>query len=346
MAIFGFDVGTGNLVSAKHVEGQDVEIRSMRNMFLPIDPDLLTTTEVANTDLDYAESKNEDGEIDKIFVIGEDAFRFANIFNKEVNRPMAKGVISSGEIDAMEVLTIMCGKLTAPETEGSCVYSVPAAAVDIDIPPVLYHERVFGKIFSTLGFKSKPLNEGMAVIYSNCSKERYSGIGISFGAGLTNIACSYKGTPTLQFSVSRGGDWIDKSVADSVGIVPNRVSSIKEKDLDLINPFSGKKKEQRVREGLAFYYEDLIKYVLDVITKQFDNNAAGLDIDEEIPIIISGGTSLPEGFLEVFESVFKKYKNFPYDISEIRRATDPLNAVAAGCMMYAYWENQKAKVKE
>ena len=313
----------------------------MRNMFLPIDPELLTTSEVANTDLDYAESKGDDGEVDNIYILGEDSFRFANIFNKDVHRPMAKGVISPKEIDAMDVLTLMCEKLTGTTKKGKIIYSIPAAAIDVDIPPVLYHERVFGKIFASLGFESKPLNEGMAVIYSNCSEEKFSGIGISFGAGLTNIACAYKGTPTMTFSVSRGGDWIDKSVAESVGIISTRVTSVKEKDLDLLNPVSKKRKERQVREGLSFYYEDLIRYVLTIITQKFDSDSDGLNIEEEIPIIVSGGTSIPKGFIEMFRDVFSKQKDFPYEISEIRRAEDPLSATAIGCMMYAYWENKK-----
>lgn len=347
MDIYGFDVGTGNLVSSKYIGKDKVELKSMRNMFLSIDPELLTTTEVANTELDYAESKDEDGNVDQIYILGEDAFRFGNIFNKEVSRPMAKGVISSSEIDAMDVLSLMCNKLTGKTKNGYCVYSVPAAAIDVDIPPVLYHERVFGKIFKTLGYESKALNEGMAVIYSNCAKEQFSGIGISFGAGLTNIACSYKGTTTMTFSVSRGGDWIDKSVAKSLGIIPNRVTSIKEKDLDLMNYATGKKKERRVKESLTFYYEDLIKYVLNVIAKRFDEDSDGLDIDTKIPIIVSGGTSIPNGFVDLFKEVFNNIKDFPYDISEIRRADDPLNAVGIGCMQYAYWEKKKSgEIKE
>lgn len=344
--IIGIDVGTGNLVCAKQVEQESgkVQLHTMRNMFLPISPEELTSAEIANTQLDYIELYDGD-ELETIAIIGEDSYRFANIFGQEVRRPMQKGVISTKDVDAMDVMAAMFEKLIGGKVhDGQCIYSVPAQSIDIDIPPVLYHEKVFGKIFDSLGYKSKPMNEGMSVIYSECSKENFTGIGISFGAGLTNVACAYKGTPTLTFSISRGGDWIDRSVGESVGKLPTRVTSIKEKNFDLSKPPEGKKEERRVKQSLQIYYENLIRYALKAIVHQFSESSEGLDIDEEIPIILSGGTSKCLGFKETFESVFKEMEDeFPYNISTIRMARDPLNAVAMGNLIYALWENKKLK---
>lgn len=341
--IAGVDVGTMYLCTAVRSDGNQVEINSMRNMFLPISTDVLETNELTNTELDYVIQKDDDGDDEKIFIIGEDAFRFSQIFGTEVRRPMSKGVISTGEIDAIDVLTVMLEKLIGRTEGGFVVYSVPAQSVDLETPPVLYHERVFGRIFSTLGYQSKHINEALAIVFSECKNSSYTGITISFGAGLTNVCCAYKGQPTLTFAISRGGDWIDSNVSSSLGVVQSRVTLIKEKDLDLLNPARGKKKESRIREALAFYYDELIRYVLNVFIKKFEESSDGLNIDTEIPIVVSGGTSKAMNFVELFRKIFNNTKNFPYDISEIRQAVDPLTAVAKGCLLYAIWDQQKKK---
>ena len=346
MNIIGCDIGTMFCVCAKQVEGNKVEVNSIRNMFLPVTDDMISASEIANTQIDYVEAKDEDSS--SLYIVGEDSYRFANIFNQKVRRPMSKGVISSEEIDALDVLTLMIEKMIGGKTkDGYCVYSVPADAIDADIPPVLYHEKVFGMIFSKLGYKADPINEAMAIIFSECQKENFTGIACSFGAGLTNVVCSYKGTPTLTFAVSRAGDWIDENAAASLGIIPNRITSIKEKeDFDLRNPMVAKnKKERRIRSAIGFYYTTLIEYVLKTIVNKFNQDADGLDINETMPIIVSGGTSKPAGFIDVFKDVFKTIKDFPYEISEIRQAKDPLNAVAEGSLIYAMW-NQKRKNKK
>lgn len=343
--IVGIDLGTMNLVSAKQIAKDKVEFNTMRNMFLPISPNMLATHELAEVDLDYAISKDEEGETDKIYILGEDAFRFSQIFGKPVNRPMSQGVISSKEVDSIDVLTLMIKKLIGGISAGHIIYSVPAAAIDEEVPPVLYHERVFGRIFNTLGFTSSPINEGMAIIYSECKASNYSGISFSFGSGLTNICCAYKGTPTLSFAVSRGGDWIDKETSLSTAQIASRITSIKEKDLSLIESFKGKKKEKLVREALTFYYSALVEYVLHAVINRFELSSGGLEIQEKLPIIISGGTSLALGFVELFEKKFSEFKAFPYEISGIRHASDPLNAVAKGSLIYGI-SQQRRKIEK
>jgi len=54
---------------------------------------------------------------------------------------------------------------------------------------------------------------------------------------------------------------------------------------------------------------------------------------------VSGGTSKAGGFLEFFKEVFEeKRKKFPIEISEIRAAKEPLDAVARGLLVQAMQE--------
>ena len=319
----GLDVGTMHLACARS-DNDDVKIT--RNVFLKVDKEDVSISQLSN--ISYVE--NEDGEM---FIIGSDAFEFANIFGQEVSRPMEKGLISPKEISAIDVLTLMLKDLIGETKDKDvyCSYSIPAAAID-EGRSVTYHENVFARILNSLGVNHTSVNEGMAIIYSECAKERFSGIAISFGAGMANVAISYKGVEALTFSTARSGDWIDKMVAADLDMVANRVTNIKEKymklsgDVDVRN-----KKTKRVLEALFYYHKALIDYTVKKIIAEFDDKV-DIEIDDEIPIVISGGTSLPEGFVDLFKTIISS-KELPFEVSEIRAAKNPLTAVANGLLV-------------
>ena len=64
---------------------------------------------------------------------------------------------------------------------------------------------------------------------------------------------------------------------------------------------------------------------------------ASINLPYAIPIILSGGTSKAGNFLKLFQEGFKEAMKdrFPIQISEIRMAEDPLNAVAQGLLVAA-----------
>lgn len=318
----GVDVGTGTLQAAR---SDQETVNITRNAFLELNKDEVSTSDMS--DISYVEN---DGQI---FIVGNDAFRLSNIFSKEVQRPMESGLISSKEINSVDVIATMIQELigNVKDQDVYLTYSVPAESID-EGRSVTYHERVFGRIFSALGVNYASMNEGMAIIYSECEPEKYSGIGISFGAGMVNVAVSYKKIEAFKFSTARSGDWIDKNVAESLNMVKNRVTAIKEKNLDLQNGFDHQpnKKIRRVLESLTYYYQAMVEYSIKRLIDEF-NEKLDVELEEPIPIVISGGTSLPNGFLELYKSVLSKYE-LPFEISEVRRASNPLTAVAQGLL--------------
>jgi hypothetical protein len=215
--------------------------------------------------------------------------------------------------------------------EAYCSYSIPAEAID-EGRSITYHENVFARILKSLGVNYTSVNEAMAIIYSECAKEKFSGIAISFGAGMANVAVAYKGIQALTFSTARSGDWIDNETAASLGMVVNRVTSIKEKYMQFSGEVSIKnKKTKRVLEALYYYHKALIEYTVKKIIKEF-NDKVDIEVDEPIPIVVSGGTSMPKGFIELFKDVISGY-DLPFELSEIRRAKNPLTAVANGLLV-------------
>jgi len=319
----GLDCGTMHLCCARS-DSEDVKIT--RNVFLPLDKDDIQITELS--EISYVESSDGD-----LFIVGSDAFKYANIFGQTISRPMESGLISPKEIAAIDVLTLMIKDLIG-DVKGQdayCSYSIPAESIDTR-RSITYHENVFARILGSLGINYTSVNEAMAIIYSECAKEKFSGIGISFGAGMANVAISYKGIEALTFSTARAGDWIDNNTAESLGMVANRVTSVKEKYMKFSGEVEVKnKKTKRVLEALYYYHKALIEYTVKEIIKEFDKKV-DIEVDEAIPIVVSGGTSMPEGFIELFNDVIMTY-DLPFELSEIRRARNPLTAVANGLLI-------------
>jgi hypothetical protein len=317
----GLDVGTMHLVC---VRSDSDNIRVTRNVFLEVDKDDIPDI----ADISYVES--DEGET---YVIGSHAFELANMLGQKVSRPMEKGLISSKEINAIDVLTLMIKDLIGEtkDKEMYCSYSIPAEAID-DERSITYHEGVFARILNSLGVNHTSVNEAMAIIFSECAKEKFSGIGISFGAGMANVAIAYKGIEILKFSTARAGDWIDKQVAADMGVISNRVTNKKEKYMKLKGEVNIKnKKDKRMLEALFYYHKALIEYTIKKIIKEFDEKV-DIELDDPIPIVVSGGTSLPKGFVTLFKQVIMK-SELPFEVSEIRRAKNPLSAVANGLLI-------------
>jgi hypothetical protein len=276
---------------------------------------------------------------DTLIVIGDSALTMANLFKREARRPLSKGVISAGEMDAQAILGILVHHVLEDPLEAGehCFYSVPAAPIDDPAQDVIFHTEVFRKIIRDKGYTAHPMNEAMAIIYSNCLEENFSGLAVSFGAGMANIALSYQANKGMEFSLARGGDWIDAQSARAIGKTSSQMCAIKEKGVNLIAP-SG-----REEQAIVLYVRSLINYALQNIAAQFKKVQNDVALPEPIPFVVSGGTSKAIGFLDLFKEEFELVrKKFPIQITDIRHAKDPLTAVAEGMLVLAHEEHAGA----
>lgn len=333
MCACGVDIGTCFLVSAKQDDNREVKLKSIRDAFIDMENDPQVKNMLKMSKVDFIESG------DKLYVIGDSAVVMANIFKREARRPLSRGIISPGELEAERILLILIesilGKCQSQQEE-TCYYSVPAPPIENINADVVYHQAMFSKLVGGLGYKPFALNEAAAIVYSNCAKEQFSAIGISFGAGLVNICLMYQTVIGMAFSIGRGGDFIDESAARATGTTASRIMAIKEKGINLLDPNEGDDKTFREREAISIYYRSLVLYALDSIKKEFLKRQSSIELPGSIPIILSGGTSLAKNFKEFFETGFATVKkDFPIPISEVRMATDPLNAVAQGLLVAA-----------
>jgi hypothetical protein len=322
-----------NILSAQQ-EGNDTVFVQQRNSFVEIDysdmaEQMLSRSEVLHIRKD-----------DKVYVVGDDALNFANIFNKETRRPMQRGILSSDEKSAIPMIKLITEQVVGePNYPNEKLYfSSPADPIDSDLS-TLYHQKTVGSFFGDMGYDAEPINEGMAVIYSELADNNFTGLGISFGAGMTNVCLAYYAVPVMKFSVARGGDWIDEQAAQATGTPVDKVTSIKEDDfeLDFETDVGG------VEGALSIYYENLLDYVIDNIVREVDEE----DVEEglDVPVVVTGGTSSPKGFDKLFRDHLEG-ANIPFSISGVKHASEPLYSVARGALVAARSDEEEERAQE
>lgn len=325
----GLDLGTMNCLSARKQSDDKVKQSRIRDAFLDLDPEAKRTLKLSKASFIEADGR--------LIVLGDAALTMANLFKREVRRPLSKGLIAAGEMDAQEILGILIeqilGKPLVPAEH--CFYSIPAAPVDIEGSDVVYHREVCRKILASQGYTPHPTNEALAIIYSQCADEQFSGLALSFGAGMVNVALAFQATLGMEFSIAKSGDWVDSQSAKALGKTASQMCAIKEKGLDLRNTIT------REQEAIGFYLSAVIDNALDQIAKRFKLVEGSVDLPQPIPLIVSGGTSTATGFLDLFKERFvdMQKKGFPIPISEVRAAKDPLGAVAEGLLVLAQAED-------
>ncbi|MDX1612584.1 MAG: hypothetical protein R3185_09445, partial [Candidatus Thermoplasmatota archaeon] len=250
---------------------------------------------------------------------------------------MTDGILSRKEKWAIPMIRLMVERVLGKPKKGEegkehAYYVCPANPVDSDLD-TLYHQKTVGAIVQEAGFKPSPMNEGMATIYSELADNNFTGLGISFGAGMTNVCLSYYAVPVLQFSVARGGDWIDQQAANATGMPKDRVTSVKENNFEMdFETATGD-----IQGALAIYYDAHMDYVIRHIAKCIED--ADVEQGLEVPVVLSGGTSSPNGFSQHFKQKLKE-ATLPFDISTVRQAQNPYTANAKGALVAAITEEE------
>jgi hypothetical protein len=322
----GLDCGTGNFVAV-----DENGMRLQRNAFLTIDKTTTTTRQLNLLKVPYVEINN------RLHIIGKKAYEYAQVFgNKELSRPMSQGLLNPTEQDAFPVLReIILGLVGKAEKEKErIVYCVPGKPID-KVQEVNYHEDVLKQIIDSLGYEARAINEAIALGLAGLQTAGLTGISISMGAGMCNLAIMYAGMSTLEFSVAKSGDWIDENVARDCGISSAKAQYIKEAGDYTIAPTSDVERT-REQQAVKTYYEAMVRYLLSNIANQFASTSMP-NFPDAVPIIIGGGSSMVNGFIDVFKDQFQQ-KQFPLEISEIKLVDEPLTAVARGCYVEAQLE--------
>jgi len=334
----GLDIGTSTIIAARLDEEDNPIFRLHRDAFFQIVPvsDINRKTickSMSEKKIDYIIRD------DSIFVVGQHAIDLANERHKNARRPLHKGVISARERDALPMIKHILQKLIGPplEKNETCFYSVPSQPVDSDELNVVYHEQVFDSFLKGLGYKPHSLNEGEAIVYSELLDSGLTGLSMGFGAGMVNVCMCSMGENILSFSVSRAGDYIDHESAIALDLTDSIIQAEKEASDDQGNPLLNVKNyptDNKIYEAIAIHYRALIRYVLKQIVYELEHTKDVPVFTEPIPVVISGGTTLPIGFLDLFKECLAEIK-LPIPTSDVRHCKDSLLTVAKGALFAA-----------
>ena len=321
----GLDIGTSRIVVARQ-NGGDVEYRSQLNAFVDVPFSKMTENVLKKENVPYT----ADG--GRLVVHGDESERFANMLQTETRRPMTRGVMNPSEPVSADVMkALISALLEGVDAKGKKVYySVPAAPAGEE-SNLTYHEATIGQVLGELGYESQAVNEGLAVVYAEMEESNYSGIGISCGGGLCNVCISYLAVPVMTFAVAKAGDFIDASTAAVTGELATSIRTTKEQALAL----SGQAPD-KVQQVLTVYYDDMIRSLVTAL-KEAMSSAKAPKFTKPVPVVLSGGTAMPKGFLERFQAALKE-SGFAAPVSEVRLAKDPLTATAKGALVAAMAE--------
>lgn len=338
----GLDVGTSFIVLAANSSapasftGDEtfdyVQYKEFRDAFYVIKPTTPVATKMIEKGLQgKVFVKDADG---TFIILGQDAIEKAVERNDSAKRPMYRGVVSSKEKEAKRVLAYIlkqvCGK--ADEPDEKLVFCIPAQPVDQDDDDfdVGYHEDVVRTILAECGYSARAINEAEALCYSELEGDDYTGVALSCGAGMVNCCVMLNGEPTVMFSTTKSGDWIDRMTAVAVGEPDSVVQAEKENGEFVI----GEQNDNPILAAVSSYYERLIDYTTKNLAAAMTGHKLLPKFKNPLPVVIAGGTSQAAGFVELFQKKLAD-NEFPLPVSEVRHAKDPLHAVARGCLIAA-----------
>lgn len=328
----GLDVGTSRIVLASR-QDNDFTYDTQLNAFVAVPFSRMTENALRREGILFSRHGGD------LIVHGNEAPRFADLLSTETRRPMTQGVLNPTEPEGVAVLRQIVESMTKPfaGTRPKLCFTIPALPVAnnlVNEEGFTYHEATLRQIFSDLDYDILAINEGLAVIYSELEDTNYTGIGISCGGGLCNVALAYLSMPALSFSIPKAGDYIDQSAATVTGDLANRIRLMKEEQFHFNGHFVDK-----LHQVLTVYYDDVISGLISAMKDAFSNPKRLPKLTKPVPIVLSGGTASPRGFRERFEKALRNI-DFPLAISEVRLAQNPLTATARGALVAALTEMQ------
>ena len=339
----GLDVGTAFIVGARQY-GEKVEFRSIRNAYYGMAPNPVMQKLLTDASKKDDDDENDHGGVgyleigNEIIVIGEKALAYAASNHGETRRPMVKGVLSPDD-NAEAIMSILVQKsLGKPSKKGEiCRFSVPAEPFDNEDIDIIFHEGMLRAILEDLGYNPKPINEGEAICYSELSSEedRLTGGAFSLGGGQSNGCIIFEGRPVINFSIARGGDWIDqKSFKHARMQSAAEMTYFKENNkIDLMNP-KGCSENERAAVALTTYYRYHIRNLVDAVAQLISEEKVIPTFKNPIKWIVGGGTSKALNCVELVKEEFARQK-LPFIIGNVVPASNPLCAVSNGCLIAA-----------
>jgi len=325
----GIDIGTSTIVAG---QSKDKDIRLVRqsNVFFTVPRSRFTKRILTENRVPHFELEG------LFYIIGYAAEDFANMFSCDTRRPIAEGLLSPKEPYGINVMNEIIGTLIQkPKKLGETIcFSIPGEPFDRATGSVVYHESMIKRTLTAIGYLPVSINEGQAVVMSELADNAFTGVGISMGGGMCNVCFAYLSVPIVTYSIQKAGDYVDSMAGRSVAESATKIKAIKEEGLDLLE-----EPKDRISMALQIFYDDVISSLVESMRKVFSLTDTIPKISRPVPIVLSGGTAMPNGCKEKLERELKKVR-LPIEISTIRVSEDPLHATVKGALIRAMSEEE------
>lgn len=259
-------------------------------------------------------------------------------------RTMKDGILSTKDSkDSFNVLATMVHGLIKGCVDAKSLpiaFSVPGDPVSGG-DSTRFHEGVIKKILeSGTEYNVSPIavNEANAIVLSECEKNGFTGIGISCGAGMTNVCFSVFGSPAFTFSIVGGGDFIDRGVSEKVGVDTVVANMIKMGDedtegVDLLSQPSGD--DAHIKRTIIMYYDILIDNIATKFAEYVKRNFPSVSGIKNPPVYVAGGTASPNGFVEKLSDAIKSKDMGNFKIGPVVKCDNNLYTIAKGLLLQA-----------
>ncbi len=274
---------------------------------------------------------------DSLLLMGDHAAEFAGPFQTPCLPLLADGHVPTDDAPARQVLAALVDALLPEPVESDETCCVAHSG---DADDVAFLER----LLRLSGYHPVVLPRGVAAALSQLGDVAFSGIGIDFGAGSTEVAVVHRGVEIARHVAQRGGNWIDGRLASEIPRFKQENGPDHRVDAETLGQWKADRSsilEPTDEEGelLGELYTELLSTTIEEAAGAIAGCGELDGLPSSLHVACVGGVSRVPGFQELLSGVWSR-SEFPLSVDRIRLAGDPAYAVARGCLINAELESE------
>lgn len=331
------DIGTSGFRSLRRIGGELVG-RSVPAAFALVADEPSARHLLSRADLAFADG---DGEL---ALVGEGAIQHAAALRATPLRLLPGGLVANDDPPARQLLaTLIESLLPEPATSGErCGVVLPAASA----ADRASHEFLL-RLMQMRGFTPLEISASHAVALASLSREGFTGIAMSFGAGGCSISVTHRGRELVNLREARGTDWIDAQIAsaekqythDAAGERYLDTESIRRQRESLADPLT--RPTTNFAAQVSELYRELLRSILGELSRSIEMERLGF-FATPFPVVCAGGGTRAAGFSGLMTAVLAA-TDFPLPVGQVRLARQDDYLVARGALINTELESSAAE---
>lgn len=270
-----------------------------------------------------------------LVVTGQEAESVAESFNLPLLSLLPEAQLQDNDPVARQLLA-RCVEALAP-----CVAGEPAACT-LTLPGGIAsqsaHAEFLQRILRLLNYVPEVMPATQAVGLAELGREGFSGLTLNFGAGQPSIGLLHRGRMELCATSSRGGDWIDRRLAERRNWFVCDPEGQRYLDLAAVRRWKHSSSHLLLRPSddhestLAELYGEAVEELCATFASECERHSGPLPT-RGAPIICHGGGALVGDFADLLRERWSA-AGIPIALSGVRVIPDDEWSVARGCLIH------------